>query len=333
MIEDISQQLKDMTFSVECTGESVGKELGRGSYGRVYTVKCRGLLCAAKEVHSILLEGAEEDQQCVKDRFLHECQRCNVLRHPNLVRFLGIFYPENASLDIPTMLMEMMDESLYEYIKKQKKDTTQHLLAKGSILLDVAEGLCYLHTQNPAVIHRDLSPNNILLKWGNGGEVQVAKIADLGVARIIQVDSKNTQDKLKRKYTRAPGTVDFMPPESLGVEPEYNTSLDVFSYGAIMLFVANHKWPTPADQVKLDRMTKKPVAFSEVERRLEYLDTMPKETQLFRPLIESCLNDVPSDRPTMKVVSEKIKVYICILCIYTCSVYVCSIVYVHVLCV
>jgi len=79
------------------------------------------------------------------------------------------------------------------------------------------------------------------------GEVQVAKIADLGVARIIQVDSKNTQDKISRKYTRAPGTVDFMPPESLGVEPVYDTSLDVFSYGAIMLFVVNHKWLRPAD--------------------------------------------------------------------------------------
>jgi len=33
IIEDISQELKDLTISVECTGESVGKELGCGSYG------------------------------------------------------------------------------------------------------------------------------------------------------------------------------------------------------------------------------------------------------------------------------------------------------------
>jgi len=110
------------------------------------------LLCVAKEVHSILLEGAEEDQQCVKDR---EYQRCNVLRYHNLVRFLGIFYPENTTLGIPSMLMEMMDESLYECIK-MLQDTTQDLLAKGSTLVDVAKGLCYLHAQSPAVTYHQI---------------------------------------------------------------------------------------------------------------------------------------------------------------------------------
>lgn len=318
-IDEISQELKDLTMSVECTEEFVVKELGRGSYGRVYPVKCCGLLCAAKEVHSSLLEGTEEeDQQCVKNNFLRECQRCNVLRHPKLVRFLGIFYPKNAAFNIPCMLMEMMDESLCKYITKQKdKDPSQNLLVKGSILLDVAEGLCFLHSQSPAVIHRDLSPNNILLKIGEGGEVLVAKIADLGVSRIIQIDSKNTP-----KYTRAPGTIDFMPPESLVFEPKYDTSLDVFSYGAIMLYVANQLWPSPTDQLKLDPTTKIPVNFfSEVERRVKYLDGIPKEVQLLRPLIEDCLSNAPRDRPTMEIVSKTIKVLHCIFCLCLGMIY------------
>ena len=35
-----------------------GEELGRGSYGRVFKAKYRGSVCAAKEIHSILIEGS-----------------------------------------------------------------------------------------------------------------------------------------------------------------------------------------------------------------------------------------------------------------------------------
>ena len=56
------------------------------------------------------------------------------------------------------------------------------------------------------IIHRDLSPNNILLSYDS-----VAKISDLGVARVVKAGTKNTKSKL----TKAPGTMDFMPPEAL----------------------------------------------------------------------------------------------------------------------
>ena len=132
-------------------------------------------------------------------------------------------------------------------------------MKKSSILIDVAEGLSYLHAQKPAVVHRDLSPNNILGK----GEVSVAKLADLGVAKIIKADRRATQSVL----TKVPGTVDFMPPEYFDDEPVYGVSLDAFSYGAIMLFVATHQWPTPTAQVGRDSKTNECVVRSEVERR------------------------------------------------------------------
>ena len=86
---------------------------------------------------------------------------------------------------------------------------------KASILYDVAFGLNYLHSFNPPIIHRDLSPNNILLSRDS-----IAKISDLGVAKVVQADSRATQTML----TKAPGTIDFMPPESFGETPQYNIS-------------------------------------------------------------------------------------------------------------
>jgi len=68
-----------------------GKEIGRGAYGRVFEVDYGGTLCAAKEVHSLLLEYARgDDLQRIKDDFLAECRVWSTLRHPHIVQFLGL---------------------------------------------------------------------------------------------------------------------------------------------------------------------------------------------------------------------------------------------------
>ena len=295
-INAISKGLKYLTIP-ESEVEPVGAEIGRGAYGRVFTVKYCGQICAAKEIHAVLVEGIGElEQKSVKEGFLRECHHCSVLMHPNIVRFLGIYYPHRSS-KVPAMIMELMDENLTAYMKRLPKTA---LMRKGSILLDVAEGLSYLHALTPAVIHRDLSPNNILLKK-NKGKVPVAKIGDLGVAKVVKADSRSP-------LTHVPGTADFMPPEALGKKPVYGVELDVFSFAGIMLFVASHKWPSPADQVQLDPETDKPVALSEVERRREYLDEMTGEAARLKPLVESCLSNNPAKRPTIAEVSKRIKV-------------------------
>ena len=67
-----------------------GKEIGRGAYGRVFEVIYEGTLCAAKEVHPLLLQYAQgSDLEKIKVDFLRECQMWNTLRHPCIVQFLG----------------------------------------------------------------------------------------------------------------------------------------------------------------------------------------------------------------------------------------------------
>ena len=61
------------------------KELGRGAYGRVYAVKYCGTICAAKEIHSVLV-GDVEMQRTVES-FMRECLQCSTLRHPNVIQF------------------------------------------------------------------------------------------------------------------------------------------------------------------------------------------------------------------------------------------------------
>jgi len=129
----------------------------------------------------------------------------------------------------------------------------------------------------------------------------VAKISDLGVAKVIKADSRKTM-------TKAPGTVDFMPPESLMEIPEYGPPMDVFSFAGITLHTFTQQWPRPADQVQFDRTTRKRVALSEVERRQKYLNKMRGEAEVLRSLVEECLDDDPAVRPTITAVCERIQV-------------------------
>ena len=48
---------------------------------------------------------------------------------------------------------------------------------------------------------------------------------------------------------------EFMPPEVLQNVPAYDTSLDVFSYGRIMLHTINEEWPTPKLSALFDPVT------------------------------------------------------------------------------
>ena len=274
------------------------KELGRGAYGKVYAVKYCETICAAKEIHSILIEdvGETERRQTI-DSFLRECRQCSMLRHPNVIQFLGVYYPTGVDganrMRLPVMVMEMMADSLTSFVEKHEKIPV-HI--KYSIIHDVSLGLCYLHSHDPPIVHRDLSPNNVLLTTHH-----VAKISDLGVAKVIKADSRKTM-------TKAPGTVDFMPPESLVNSPVYGPPMDVFSFAGIILHTFNQQWPRPTEQVLFNPNTRKMMALSEVERRQQYLDKMIGEAKVLRPLVEECLDYDPAVRPTIATVCKRIKV-------------------------
>ena len=274
------------------------KELGRGAYGKVYVVKYCETVCAAKEIHSILIEDVgETERRLTIESFLRECRQCSMLRHPNVIQFLGVYYPTGAGganrMRLPVMVMEMMADSLTSFVDKHEKIPV-HI--KYSIVHDVSLGLCYLHNHDPPIVHRDLSPNNVLLTAHH-----VAKISDLGVAKVIKADSRKTM-------TKAPGTVDFMPPESLANSPVYGPPMDVFSFAGIILHTFNQQWPSPSKQVQFDPKTRKRIALSEVERRQQYLDKLIGGGEVLRPLVEECLDDDPAVRPTIATVCERIQV-------------------------
>ena len=209
-----------------------------------------------------------------------------------IVTSLGVYYPAMDQYRLPVMVMEKMQHSLRGLVENYDNIP---LNVKLSILDEVCLGLRYLHSRNPPIVHRDLTPNNILL----GGHLE-AKITDLGVAKVMKSDNQKTMTKL-------PGTPDFMPPEALSTRPVYGPSLDVFSYGGVILNVTTQLWPEPNDRQQLNPDTDAWEIVSEVKRRQQYLDKMTEGAAYLKPLVTSCLSDSPKNRPLMTEISVAIK--------------------------
>ena len=245
--------------------EVLNRELGYGSYGYVFTVMYKGVVCAAKQINPLLTDNCSPEQkEKIKKDFIGECLCCSTIQHRNIVRFLGVFYISER-YRLPVMVMELMDTSLTTFVQENKSEIP--FSKKVTIIYDVSQGLSFLHNREPQILHRDLSPNNVLLIQAQTNEI-VAKVADLGVAKVVQTDNRHTKSKL----TSNPGTKHFMPPEALLEEnPEYGTPLDIFSFGGVALYVFTEEWPIPCAERMKDPDTKKLIALNEVERRQKYL--------------------------------------------------------------
>ena len=297
------EELKDVTLKKLVI---LNKELGRGAYGRVFTVKYNGVVCAAKQIHPILTDDVGlEEKQAIKDNFIRECLCCSSIRHPNIVEFVGVYYPSGQQ-SLPIMVMELMDTSLAKFMENNKAQIA--IQTKMSILYDITRGLNFLHNHKPLILHRDLSSNNVMLT-----RCQIAaKIGDLGLAKVVRADNRQT----KRKLTKAPGNLHFMPPEALVEDsPVYGTPIDVFSFGGISLHVFSEEWPAPSAPKQINPITEELVALSEVKRRKKYLDTMTGRAAVLRPMVERCLSDNPNKRPPIQEVSAfieplKVSVYV-----------------------
>ena len=283
---------KDLTHLILHGIKFTGEELGRGAFGRVLEVDYGGMRCAAKEIHELLLQYSQgEALQKLKDDFITECFVWSTLRHPNVVLFLGIYYPLGEESGLPVMVMEKMQESIRSLVEKYENIP---LLVKLSILHDICFGLRYLHGLTPAIIHRDLSTNNILVT-----PRLVAKITDLGQAKLLKVESFSTM-------SMAPGTVIFMPPEALEFRPLYGPQLDIFSFGAVTLHLVTQVWPSPSALVQFDEETGRREMVPEVTRRKMYIDLMTGPAADLVPLVVSCLEDNPNKRPQLKEVTDTI---------------------------
>ena len=263
------------------------RELGHGSYATVLELEYMGLKCAGKRIHELLLR--QGDTSYTVCRFEEECRLLSQVRHPHIVQFLGIYFQQGVRA--PILVMESLPTNLTSCIEQYG------ILPKEisySILHDVALGLCYLHSQTPAIIHRDLSSNNVLLTPN-----MTAKISDLGVARILNLAPLQVS-----RMTQTPGTPAYMPPEVMIANPKYDTSVDEFSYGILMIHMFSGRWPEPQvgpSRIEANRL----IPVTEAERREVFLQAIGNDHPLMN-LILNCIHNHPKSRAHASDIVEQL---------------------------
>ena len=273
------------------------RKLGAGAFGAVYEVEWNGTTCAAKFMHDIFKEIlSEEEKQTFITAFEKECSTWAALRHPQIVQFLGIYYDPSRT---PVMVLEKMDASLRLMLEMTPKEEFS-LINKVVILRQTAQGLVYLHSHSPKLVHHDLSPNNILVN-----EVTyVTKLTDFGMTRAIDAASLTRSSSIK-------GTPGFMPPEALRYPLQYDDKLDVFSYGNLIIMAITHEWPTPIKPKPTageEPGTQATEVYSQLEMRKPYLELFSAdELKLFQGLVKLCLDDDASNRPIMQTLLPQLK--------------------------
>ena len=275
---------REITLNLDDVRET-GKKLGEGSYSEVMEVMYLGTAYAAKRIHLVW-----EQSSGKPDDFKRACEVWSRLRHPNVVQLLGLLCKPSSvpATNLPTIVMEKMDCSLRHFVETHPRESIP-LAVKVDVLYQVAQGLAYLHGQRPPVVHRDLSPNNILINVGS----MTAKLSDCGVAHVFSHASRGTL---------FPGIQHFMPPETLdpqalATERGYEDRIDVFSFGCIVLCAITHMWPKPLPPIRQTKQGKQ-VARTEVERRQLYLNRFdPQEKAHLVGVVHQCLERNPLERP------------------------------------
>ena len=292
-VEEYEEDSHTRSFTLSASDIVISdKELGRGSFAAVTELEYKGLKCAGKKLHSSLYEYGVTD---TIRRFKEECFLMSELRHPNIVQFLGLFYEKGVP--IPTIVMEVLPLNLTKCLETYGILSVQ---ISYPILRDVAVGLHYLHSHVPSIIHRDLSSNNILLTSN-----MTAKISDLGVARILNLTPIQAS-----KMTQTPGTPAYMPPESMIANPTYTTSMDIYSFGILLIHVLSSQWPIPtSESVRVSPSNPHElIPVSEAQRREKYFSLIGQDHPLI-DFIKKCISNNPTLRPTSaEVVSQLVSV-------------------------
>ena len=131
----------------------------------------------------------------------------------------------------------------------------------------------------------------------------VAKIADLGVARIVP----RMRTAATGTMTKAPGAAIYMPPEAVAPSAsnkersKYDASIDVFSLGVVAIFTLSQTFPCdPLHHTYTDEESGLLKARTELERRDEYMQKIYSQLRKDHPLIQMikrCLHNAPARRP------------------------------------
>lgn len=236
--------------------------IGEGTFGRVWSARWRSASVAVKEFvfAQAAVAGKSSMQQEIVEEIIGEAGMMAILRHPNVLQLFGCSLTAQA-IWIVSELCSL--GSLRQVLDDNERSLPVNI--RINLALQVAEGMTYLHNQDPPIIHRDLKSHNIFVhetftdaddiedkkkeakekpngidqvaRWLQPVKMTpkstlVAKIGDWGSARATLSGS--------RTMTHGVGTACWLAPEVIKHARSSKFS-DVYGYGIVLWELATRE--------------------------------------------------------------------------------------------
>jgi eukaryotic-like serine/threonine-protein kinase len=257
----------------------VEKLLGEGGMGRVY--RAHQLVLEKAVVLKLLHPTLQSDPRTVA-RFQREAKAASRLNHPNSIDVLDFGQTNDGALFIA---MEFVDgRDLHQLL------TDDWPLSEPRVIRIVTQVLSALADAHQAgVIHRDLKPENVMVMARRGGESDVVKVLDFGIAKIIDGGPEDAPSLTRTGFVC--GTPEYMSPEQAR-GAALDARSDLYSVGVLLYQMVTRQLPFSSD--------------SAMGYATKHLTEDPRPPNTLRPgccsreleaLILWALRKEPADRP------------------------------------
>ncbi|KAL6631210.1 kinase-like protein [Neocallimastix californiae] len=250
--------------------------IGSGSFGMIRKIKRKkdNKILVRKEIDFRKMNEKERKQLVTEVNILRD------LRHPNIVKYYErIIDKKNYLIYIIMEYCEGGDLSaLIQKCRKEKIFIPERFIWLVFTQLVLALHECHYGTKTdgsprPAILHRDLKPDNVFLSNNVINSYTHVKLGDFGLATIIN----NPETDFVQTYV---GTPYYMSPELIN-EQAYNSKSDIWSLGCLIYELCMLEPPFQArTQIQLAKKIKEG----------KILDIPKEYSQDIRLLIKSMLN-------------------------------------------
>jgi eukaryotic-like serine/threonine-protein kinase len=201
----------------------VYEQLGYGGMASVHRAEARGAhgfrrTIALKRMHPSVAGNPDLVQS-----FIREARLASYLHHANVAQT----YDLGKVGDTYFIAMELVPgKNLREVLRHCSRTRSPvplpivlEILSQTCEALDYAHGLCDESGQQLGIVHRDVSPSNIILSEGG-----IVKLIDFGIAKATAVGMQTLSGTIKGKFS-------YMAPEYLG--GQLDARADLFALGVI----------------------------------------------------------------------------------------------------
>ena len=203
-------------------------KLAEGGMGAVYKVRHRLL----DEIRVIkVMRPQIEDQSQSKSRFLREARIAVKVKHDNIAQMYDFSVDDSGTAFI---VMEFIDGVTLQGVLKKAGPPTVALALE--IAVQSLQALGYLHRKG--IVHRDISPDNLMLTKDDHEEPLV-KLIDLGIAKLTGGESNLTGTGVFLGKVRYASPEHFKSQEGVEVSPVS----DIYSFGLVLYELLTGRHP------------------------------------------------------------------------------------------